>query len=140
MIRVKRIDHVAIQIDDVAASTAFYTGVLGLALASMPERTPDSVARLQELRDKVGTPSPTGGKWVEAPGTQIHMIQAEKAEGVANPFGPHLAFEVEDFEEAKRSLDERGLTYVEAPGGIAPFRQLWLLDPSGNTVELWFRQ
>ena len=52
--------------------------------------------------------------WVAVPGSQIHMIKAERTEGVANPFGPHVAFEVEDFEEAKRTLDERGLSYTKA--------------------------
>ena len=136
MIRVKRIDHVGIRISDVQETTAFYTDVLGLSPVPLPPRTPESVAAHQDLREKVATPAPTGGMWVEAPGTQIHMIRADKAEGVANPFGPHVAFEVEDFEEAKRALDARGLTYVEAPGGIGPFRQLFLLDPSANTVEL----
>jgi extradiol dioxygenase family protein len=44
--------------------------------------------------------------------------------------------EVEDFEEAKRTLDERGMTYVVAPEGL-PYRQIFLTDPTGNTIELW---
>ena len=74
--------------------------------------------------------------WVEAPGSQIHLIRAENTEGRVNPFGPHLAFEVESFDEAKQTLIEHGLAFVEAPDS-SPFGQLWLLDPSGNTVELW---
>ena len=133
MIRVRKINHVAIHVSDVAASADFYTGVLGLARAPFPAATsPDFRQRLQSAS---GTPGPTGGLWVDVPGSQIHMIKAERTEGVANPFGPHIAFEVEDFEEAKRTLDERGLSYTEAPDGM-PFRQLWLLDPNGNTIEI----
>jgi Glyoxalase/Bleomycin resistance protein/Dioxygenase superfamily len=88
------------------------------------------------MRTLTGTPGASGGAWVEASGSQIHLIRAERTEGRANPFGPHLAFEVEDFDEAKRTLAERSISFVEAPDGL-PFRQLWLLDPSGNTVELW---
>ena len=74
--------------------------------------------------------------WVQAGPSQIHMTRAEHTRNRANPFGAHIAFEVEDFEGAKADLNRRGLSYVEAPSG-PPFRQLWLLDPSGNTVELW---
>jgi catechol 2,3-dioxygenase-like lactoylglutathione lyase family enzyme len=137
MIRVRKIDHVAIRVSDVAASAEFYTGLLGLAPAPLPAATsPDFRQRMQAAS---GAPAPTGGMWVEVPGSQIHMIKAERTEGIANPFGPHIAFEVEDFEEAKRTLDEHGLTYTEAPDGM-PFRQLWLLDPNGNTIELWVRK
>ena len=58
----------------------------------------------------------------------------------------HIAFEVEDFDEAKRTLEERGLEYIEAPDGL-PFRQLWLLDPNAidgvpmiaARITLWYR-
>ena len=85
MIKVKRMDHVAVRIDDVEATAAFYS---------------------------------------------------EGGQGRINPFGAHLALEVEDFAAARQSLDDQGVPYVEAPPG-PPTHQLWLLDPSGNTVELW---
>jgi len=138
MIHVRRIDHVAIHVDDVAATGAFYTDVLGLERVAPPSTM--TVRARADLQLAVGTPPPTGGMWVEAPGSQVHMIRAERVEGVPNPFGPHVAFEVDDFDAAKRTLAERGLHYVEAPASAIPFKQLWLLDPSGNTVELWARR
>ena len=137
MVRVKKIDHVALHVEDVEATGAFYTEVLGLARVPRPVGpNPNGVAVVTDLSSRAGTPGPTGGMWVQVGQSQIHMIQAERTEGRINPFGPHLALEVEDFDEAKDDLDQRGLTYVEAADGL-PFRQLWLLDPSGNTVEIW---
>ena len=137
MIRVKKIDHVALHVEDVAATGAFYTDVLGLAPVPFPTAAnPSGHSFMAELQERTRTSGPTGGMWVQAGDSQIHMIKAEISEGRANPFGPHLAFEVEDFDEAKSDLERRGLSYVEAPEGL-PFRQLWLLDPSGNTVEIW---
>jgi catechol 2,3-dioxygenase-like lactoylglutathione lyase family enzyme len=115
-------------------TVAFYTDVLGLPPAPMMAVTPAIIASIGKLR----APGARGGAWVEAPGTQIHLIRAERTEGRLNPLGPHLALEVADFDEIKQALAERGIYFVEAPDGL-PFRQLWILDPSGNTVELWGR-
>jgi catechol 2,3-dioxygenase-like lactoylglutathione lyase family enzyme len=73
------------------------------------------------------------------PGAEIHFITAERASGTPNPFGPHVAFEIEDFDSAKRELEAKGVRFVESPDMI-DVRQLWLLDPSGNTIELWTRK
>ena len=138
LIRIRKIDHVALHVDDVAATSAFYTEVLGLAAGTPPSMTPEMVALISHLKAVTKTSGPTEGMWVEPPGGQVHLIRAEKTEDRVNPFGPHLAFEVEDFDDAKQILTGRGLSFVEAPDG-SPFRQLWVLDPSGNTVELWMK-
>lgn len=137
--RIRKMHHIGLHIDDVAASTEFYVGVLGLSPASMPAATDAERARFKDLITAAKTPPPSGVMWIEAPGgMQIHMLKADSAEGLPNPFGPHVAFEVEDLEESKRELDARGIPYVVGPSYDA-FRQLWLLDPSGNTVELWIK-
>ena len=82
------------------------------------------------------TPIATGGMWIQVAESQIHMLKSEGAHGRANPFGAHLALEVEDFAAARQTLDDQKIAYVEAPDG-PPTHQLWLLDPSGNTIELW---
>jgi catechol 2,3-dioxygenase-like lactoylglutathione lyase family enzyme len=136
MMRVKRIDHVALHVEDAAATGAFYTEVLGLARVTPPIAGPDAARVLADLRERTQTSTRAGGMWVLAGDSQVHLIPADPPDRRANPFGPHLAFEVEDFDEAKRDLERRGLSYLEAAEGL-PFRQLWLLDPSGNTIEIW---
>ena len=46
-----------------------------------------------------------------------------------------MALDVADFDETKRTLKEKGIEFLEAPAGVAG-RQLWILDPDGNAVEL----
>lgn len=139
MIKVKRMDHVAVRIDDVEVTAAFYSGLLGLPRVT-PEMGTMSPAEMNEFRAilqaRTQTPIATGGMWIQIGENQIHMMKSEGGQGRINPFGAHLALEVEDFAAARRSLDEQGVAYVEAPDG-PPTHQLWLLDPSGNTVELW---
>ena len=139
MIKVRRMDHVALRIDDVDASAAFYSGLLGLPRVT-PEMGTMTPAEMNEFRavlqTRTETPVATGGMWIQVGDNQIHMLKSEKAHGRANPFGAHLALEVEDFAAAKQTLDDQNITYVEAPDG-PPTQQLWLLDPSGNTIELW---
>ena len=139
MIKVRRMDHVALRIDDVDATETFYSDVLGLPRVppDMGDLTPAQMNAFRAaLQTRTGTPLATGGMWIQVGDRQIHMMKSERVEGRINPFGAHVAFEVEDFEAAKRDLEARNLSYVEAPDG-PPIRQLWLLDPGGNTVELW---
>jgi catechol 2,3-dioxygenase-like lactoylglutathione lyase family enzyme len=138
MIRILRIDHVAMHVSDVSKTAEFYTGLLGLPRVPFPIADEKGRMAFQAWQQSVGTPLPDGGLWVEVPGSQLHLISAEQAPGTTNPFGPHIAFEVEDLVEAKRTLDEQGVVYLEGSEGM-PFRQIWIADPNGNTVELWQR-
>ena len=116
MIRVKTLSHSAVRISDPERAIRFYENVLNLKKLPRPNFG-------------------FGGAWLEAGDNQIHLIQAEKREGVINPMGPHIALQVDDYEETKRTLQEKGIEFLEAPpnpGG----RQLWILDPDGNAVEL----
>ena len=139
MIRVKTINHVAVRADDLAATARFYADVLGLEPAPMPAMGPDDRERFAMLTAATSGPPFSGVAWMEAGGCQIHIIAAppRTAPG-ASPFGAHLALEVADFEAARSDLARRGIAYLEGPEGL-PVRQLWIADPSGNTIELWFR-
>ena len=117
MIKIRGLAHSALRITDADRAISFYDKVLGLKPLSS--------------RPNFGF----GGAWLGVGNNQIHLISAEKREGVINPLGPHVALEVEDYEETKRSLKEMGIEFLEAPSNIAG-RQLWILDPDGNTVEL----
>ncbi len=116
MIKVRAFSHTAVRVSDAERAKSFYENVLGLK--------------------QIGRPNfRFGGAWYGVGGNQIHLISSEKREGGIDPLGPHIALEVEDFDEAKRTLEEQGIEYLEAPSNMAG-RQLWLLDPDGNTIEL----
>jgi catechol 2,3-dioxygenase-like lactoylglutathione lyase family enzyme len=137
MIKARAINHTALRITDPKRARDFYTNVLGLKVVPFPPMN-DAVRDFgASLTAAAGTPAPTGGLWVEAPdGGQLHLISAPLASGAINPFGPHIAIEVEDIEQARHALEEQGVKYLAAPEGM-PFAQLWVLDPDGSTIELW---
>jgi catechol 2,3-dioxygenase-like lactoylglutathione lyase family enzyme len=137
MIKARAINHTALRITDPKRAQDFYTKVLGLKVVPFPAMTDATRKFGASLTAAAGTPAPTGGLWVEAPdGKQLHLIAAPVASGKINPFGPHIAIEVEDIVEARRSLEGQGIEYLAAPEGM-PFAQLWVLDPDGSTIELW---
>ncbi|HWD67654.1 MAG TPA: VOC family protein [Caulobacteraceae bacterium] len=137
MIRIRKIEHVGLRVDDLAASEAFYTGLLGLPKVDIRKVVGQVRPGYgEDLQRVTGARAGKGAVWVQIPGLQVHLVNGDKDPGVASPFDTHLALEVEDFEEAKRTLDERGVKYVESPEGL-PYRQAFLTDPTGNTIELW---
>ncbi len=107
------VDHVAINVTDVGESVAFYTEVLGLTL-----RTD---------RPDLGI----SGAWLDAGGQQVHFVQAP----VPRNLGQHFALRVGDLDAAVVELRARGVEVSDA-GGVGESRQAFLLDPSGNAVEL----
>jgi glyoxylase I family protein len=110
--RIRRLDHVAVRIADLARSRAFYEGVLGLPAAERPQ---------------FGFP----GAWYDAGGTQVHLLQNPKMSDDIDPTDPHFAFEVTDLTGVRRELDARGVPYLAFGDG-----QLWVRDPDGYVVEL----
>ncbi len=77
-----------------------------------------------------------GGAWYGIGNNALHIISSENRGQKPDPLGAHVAFDVEDFEETKRTLKEMGVEFLEAPPNMGAGRQLWILDPDGNTVEL----
>jgi glyoxylase I family protein len=116
MIKPRAFSHAAVRVSDAEKSMTFYEKVL--SLKKLP-------------RPNFGFP----GAWYGVGNNAIHLIQSENRGRKPDPLGPHLALEVEDFDETKRTLKELGIDFLEAPGNMAG-RQLWILDPDGNTIEL----
>jgi glyoxylase I family protein len=107
------VDHVAINVDDVVASVAFYTDVLGLS-----ERTD---------RPDLGI----AGAWLDAGGQQVHLLEAP----IPPNLGQHLSLQVSDMDDVVEEIRSHGVV-VSDPSGIARDRQAFLVDPSGNAIEL----
>jgi NAD(P)-dependent dehydrogenase (short-subunit alcohol dehydrogenase family)/catechol 2,3-dioxygenase-like lactoylglutathione lyase family enzyme len=117
MIKLKAFNHAAFRVSDVEKATAFYENVVGL------KRIP---------RPNFGF----GGAWYGIGNNALHIISSENRGQKPDPLGAHVAFDVEDFDETKRTLKEMGIEFLEAPANMGAGRQLWILDPDGNTVEL----
>lgn len=115
-LRARSLHHASVRVADVERSRAFYEDLLGLAQAPRPD---------------LGFP----GVWYALGETQIHLIQQPKVFDDIDPTDPHVALEVEDLAAVRRMLEARGIPCRDFGG-----RQLWILDPDGNVVELCERE
>jgi len=111
--RTAGVHHVSINVSDVPAAVAFYTGVLGLQ-----QRTD---------RPDFGI----GGAWLDAGGQQVHLIEAP----MPDQKGQHFAFRVDDIDAAVADIRALGVD-VSDPKAVGINRQCFLHDPCGNMVEL----
>jgi glyoxylase I family protein len=107
------VHHVSINVDDMNAARRFYTEDLGLT-----ER---------DDRPDVGF----DGAWLDAGGQQIHLISGVVPKGE----GQHFALQVADLDAVIDELRSRGVKVGKAVP-IGTGRQSFVLDPSGNLVEL----
>ena len=110
------VHHVSINVTDVDEALAFYTGPLGLAVRSD--------------RPDFGF----GGAWLDAGDQQIHLIGAPTPQNL----GQHLALQVGDLPATVAELRGQGIEITD-PSPVGPGLQSFLVDPSGNAVELYQR-
>lgn len=110
------VHHVSINVGDVDAALAFYTGALGLTVRSD--------------RPDFGF----GGAWLDVGDQQIHLIEAPTPPNL----GQHLALRVADLAATVAELRAQGIEVTE-PSVVGPGLQSFLVDPSGNAVELYER-
>jgi catechol 2,3-dioxygenase-like lactoylglutathione lyase family enzyme len=111
-------------VDDVDASLAFYTEVLGF-----------------ELVQRWGPPFASIGKgdqqiWLSGPGTSARKPMPDGGEPAPGGWN-RIVVEVEDLEAVVASLRARGATFrnepLAGPGGT----QVLIEDPSGNPIEVF---
>lgn len=133
LMKIRSLDHAALLVKDVARTRHFYGQVLGLE--EVPRPTNFNFA----------------GAWFAMGHEQLHIVE-EPAVGRAAAVQPaaylpqelavgrcpHIAFEVEDLEEAKATLRTHAIAIVGGPqprgDGVT---QLYVLDPDGYVVELF---
>lgn len=115
-VQVLGVHHVSLNVADVDEALAFYTGTLGLGVRSD--------------RPAFGF----GGAWLDVGGQQIHLIEAPTPSNL----GQHLALQVADLDATVAELRTQGVEVTD-PKPVGPGRQAFLVDPSGNAVELYQR-
>jgi catechol 2,3-dioxygenase-like lactoylglutathione lyase family enzyme len=74
------------------------------------------------------------GHWFGIGDAQVHLVDAPAGPGPIRPTGPHVCFGVEDLDAAVAELEAQGIEYSRGAQGSTV--QIWIIDPSGNTVEL----
>jgi len=116
--KVSQLLHASILVQDVAATRAFYEGVLGLSPSAQ--------------RPDLGFP----GVWYELGAQQIHVLALASApQQIAHEHGGrdrHIALSVDDVDALKAKLDAQGIAYTLSRSGR---RALFCRDPDGNALE-----
>jgi catechol 2,3-dioxygenase-like lactoylglutathione lyase family enzyme len=129
---IRKLDHAAFLVKDVERSCQFYGQVLGMEQIPRPKNFDFP------------------GAWFSKGSFQIHLIGEDEPGRVAqvNPgyrrdemahgHGAHVAFEVDNLEEAIRHLHAHD---VEIVGGPRPrgdgVQQMYVCDPDGYIIELF---
>ena len=107
------LDHVYYWIRDMDAAVAFYTEVVGLALV---RRESDGWAEL------------------EAPPIRLALHGTDDAE---RPGSGTVVFRVDDLDEARWSLEQRGASFEANVGEVEGFaRFATFRDPDGNPIQI----
>lgn len=119
--RVLEFDHGSVPVGDIDEAIVFYGDVLGLE----PIERPD-----------FGFP----GAWFRAGATPVHLTTGGTLRGAGarlHAGEAHLAFRVDgDLDGLLAELDAHGVTRWELLDSPAAERQIFVLDPWGNVLEL----
>ena len=128
--RIKRLDHSALVVRDLDRARWFYGEALGLV--------------------EVPRPKSLGfhGAWFRGPSFEVHLIQSDETtapvgfgdlgEDALRGLAHHLAFEVDDLDDALAILRGHGIEILTGPvprgdGAL----QAYVFDPDGNFLEFF---
>ena len=114
-IEIRQINHVTTMVKDTARAMAFYNDLLGI----------------KQIQSQVDNPAIT---WLQLEnGVMVHLIETDEAP--AKPGNVHHAFQVDDLEATRSTLESNG--YEILRGGIRYDGQAYFFieDPDGNSVE-----
>jgi methylmalonyl-CoA/ethylmalonyl-CoA epimerase len=132
MAAIKRIDHIAIVVEDIETTLGFWRDALGLELAHI-EDVPEQKSEVAFL--------PVGESEVELVRPTTDDSGVAKYLQKRGPGMHHICFEVDDIEGALRQLKARGVRLInETPVPGAGGKQIAFIHPestSGVLVELY---
>ena len=128
---IKKVNHVAIVVEDIAQALGFWQEALGLPLDHV-EDVPSQKAKVAFL--------PVGDSEVELvqptdPDSGMGAFLAKKGEGLH-----HLCFEVGDIDAVLANLNEKGIRLINETALDLPGRRMAFIHPkscNGVLVELY---
>ena len=132
MATIKRIDHIAIVVEDIEKTLEFWRDALGLRLADV-EEVPEQKSQVAFL--------PVGESEVELVRPTTDNSGVAKYLQKRGPGMHHICFEVDDIAGALKQLKARGVRLInETPVPGAGGKQIAFIHPestSGVLVELY---
>ena len=128
---ITQLEHFLVLTDDIEATRAFYTDVLGLRVGPRP-------------------PIGFAGYWIYAGAVPcVHIAERASYAATAGPLGipmspratgtgnfDHVAFNAADFDEISARIARHGVEFHVNDVPDAGLRQLFLFDPNGVKVEI----
>jgi len=129
---VKRIDHIAVVVDDIDASLAFWRDALGM-----------NMTHLEEVKEQESIVAflPTGGSEVELVKPTTDTSGVAKYLAKRGPGMHHICLEVDNLEEMLAQMKAKGMKLInETPTIGAGGRKIAFVHPSstnGVLVELY---
>ncbi len=119
MVKYTNFHHVSFATKNLAASRAFFGGVLGLEEISRPAFT-------------------FPGAWYALGDRQLHIIENQQAAGAASARqsrSDHVALEVPDIAAVRKALESHGVSFEEGTNQQLGMAQLFCRDPDGHVIE-----
>jgi len=114
-IKLTRINHVTTMVKDTGRAMKFYHDLLGI----------------KQIESQVPNPNIT---WLQLDnGIMVHLIETPDAP--AKPDNIHHAFQVRDFEDTKKILQDNGYPILREGVRFDGQCYLFTQDPDGNRVE-----
>ena len=129
---VKRIDHIAVVVDDLETSLAFWRDALGM-----------DMTHLEEVKEQESIVAflPTGGSEVELVKPTTESSGVAKYLAKRGPGMHHICLEVDNLEEMLADMKAKGVKLInETPTMGAGGKQIAFIHPSsanGVLVELY---
>ena len=115
-LKLNHVNHVVTIVKDTKRSLQFYCDFLGI----------------KQIQSQVDNPDIS---WLKLPsGVMLHLIKTDDAP--AHPPNIHHAFEVEDFDAAKTTVEEEGMDIESSGVRHDGQRYFFIRDPDGSRVEL----
>jgi lactoylglutathione lyase len=117
-IQITGINHVALAVEDIRASTVFYRDIIGLQVLPVPEE-------LKGIRS-----------WFQiAPGQELHLLTGRRSPVDHDKNGSHFSLTIPDADPVEEYLNLKGITYHRQQRFDSAW-QIYISDPDGYVIEL----
>ncbi|WP_409295642.1 VOC family protein [Peribacillus sp. SCS-26] len=139
--KINRIDHVSINVNDLSEAKAFFL-VLGLEVQAEWELDGEQLDRIVGLKDVktacVGLGMPDGQAWIELVKFYTPSDEKDIQQPFANTLGiRHICFAVEDIEAVVAKLKKRGTEiFSEIQQYEDSYKLCYVRGPEGIILEL----
>ena len=134
---IARLAHYSIRSNDLAASRRFYTEVMGLRVGFRPPFDfPGIWLYLGDDESEFGVVHIIGADPNDSSGLSAYLGDRGAKGGTETGAVDHIAFLAEDWPTMRQRCLAADVDFVERTVPLLGLRQVFIVDPSGVTIEL----